>query len=307
VFDLPDSAPDHVIFFGTPDVAVASLVGLVDGGLPVDLVVTGVDKRRGRGSATTPSPVKAAAVDRGIPVVHDLAEVLRVVGTLDGTVLGVVVAYGRLLPSELLEAMPLVNLHFSLLPRWRGAAPVERAILAGDAETGVCLMRVAAELDAGDVFGHTRVPIEDTDTTADLRNKLNHVGVPMLVDACRSGFGRGEAQSGEVSYARKITSEDLRLSWGSVQGVVRRVRVGGAFGFFDGQRLKVHECRIAADHVGPPEAATGEVVALREGVMVRCADGWVEVVSVQPEGRQRMSAGAWWNGLRSSTSVRCFS
>jgi methionyl-tRNA formyltransferase len=128
------------------------------------MVVTGVDKRRSRGMALTPCPVKAAAHELGLVVTHDLDDVVARVRALTGTVLGVVVAYGRLLPPSILEVMPLVNLHFSLLPRWRGAAPVERAILEGDTETGVCLMRVRDELDAGEIYDCRRVSIGDDDT-----------------------------------------------------------------------------------------------------------------------------------------------
>lgn len=301
--DMPASRPDHIVFFGTPDVAVASLRGLHAAGLPVDLVVTGVDKRRSRGNTTSPSPVKVVAGELGIPVVHDLTEMLDIVGSFAGTVLGVVVAYGRLLPGEVLHTMPLVNLHFSLLPRWRGAAPVERAILAGDAETGVCLMRVRHELDAGEVFARQIVPIGESDTLDDLRVALNRVGVDMLVAACRDGFGVGVPQAGEPTYARKITSDDLRLRWDSVDGVMRRVRVGGAFGILAGQRVKVHECRMVPADAGCSDGVSGSVTSRRGVVTVRCNDGEVELVSVQPEGRARMAAGDWWNGMRSTESV----
>ncbi len=302
--DMPASRPDHIVFFGTPDVAVASLRGLCEAGLPVELVVTGVDKRRSRGTATSPSPVKVAAGEIGIPVVHDLAEMLSVVASLEGTVLGVVVAYGRLLPANVLDALPLVNLHFSLLPRWRGAAPVERAILAGDSETGACLMRVRPELDSGEVFAKQSVPIGGTDTLEDLRGALNHAGVALLVAACRDGFGIGTPQVGEATYAHKITTDDLRLTWESVDGVVRRVRVGGAFGVVAGQRVKVHECRIPPADTVLPDVGNGSVWSRQGAVGVRCGDGGVELITVQPEGRARMAATAWWNGLHASTSVQ---
>ena len=178
---------DRVIFFGTPAVAVPSLVGLSEAGIAVDLVVTGEDKRRARGNALSPSPVKVAALERGIEVAHDLESAIAHAQASSESVLGVVVAYGRILPQSLLAVMPLVNLHFSLLPRWRGAAPVERALLAGDVETGVCLMRVRAELDAGEVFDCRRLVIADDDTADSLRASLNRVGVPMLVGAIRGG------------------------------------------------------------------------------------------------------------------------
>jgi methionyl-tRNA formyltransferase len=304
VVDPPRDRPDHIVFFGTPEVAVPALRGLCEAGLSVDLVVTGVDKRRSRGTKETPSPVKAAAEDLGIRVVHDLDEVLTHVGTRSGSFLGVVVAYGRLLPPPILDALPLVNLHFSLLPRWRGAAPVERAILSGDTETGVCLMRVRHELDAGEVYASRRLPIREDDTAQDLRSSLNRIGVPMLVEACLTGFGPPTPQAGIPSYARKITPDDLRLLWGDALTVSRQIRVGGAFGFVDGQRLKVHECGVGMSGLGDAGRQRGEAFTVDGRVFVCCGDDVVELLVVQPEGRSRVTAASWWNGLRGVRSVR---
>jgi len=302
--DPPMSRPDRVIFFGTPNVAVPSLIGLHEAGVAVDLVVTGVDKRRSRGSALSPSPVKHAAQDFGLEVVHDLDEVAAHVRSTADSVVGVVVAYGRILPMSLLELIPMVNLHFSLLPRWRGAAPVERALLSGDHETGVCLMRVREELDAGEVFDCRRLRIAEQDTVDTLRERLNQVGVPMLVGACRDGFGEPHPQNGEPTYARKMTSDDLRVRWESSLTVSRQVRVGGAHAMWDAKRIKIHECRIASDVVMPPGAQQGEAFAGGGNVYVACGDGVVELQTVQPEGRARMSAASWWNGIHTNASVQ---
>jgi methionyl-tRNA formyltransferase len=284
-------------------VAVASLYGLHEAGVAIDLVVTGVDKRRSRGMALTPCPVKVAAQDLGLTVTHDLDDVVACVEALPGTVLGVVVAYGRILPPSILEVMPLVNLHFSLLPRWRGAAPVERAILEGDSETGVCLMQVRGELDAGEVYDCQRVLIGDDDTLEDVREALNRAGVNMLVDRCLQGFGVPTPQVGQPSYAKKITSEDVRLEWDTSERVSRQVRVGGAFGSINGQRLKVHECRRANLEPDSARRQRGETFAVANRVYVKCTDGAVELVEVQPEGRSRMPARSWWNGLRGADSI----
>ena len=146
---LPEAGATSVIFFGTPEVAVRHLESLVSFGCNVVLVVTRPDVRRGRGSEESPSPVKIAAQKLGIEVTHSLDDVLSV-ARLDVKTIGVVVAYGEVLPSAVLEKVPMINVHFSLLPRWRGAAPVERAILAGDAKTGVCIMRVGERSHLGD-------------------------------------------------------------------------------------------------------------------------------------------------------------
>jgi len=157
----------RLAYLGTPAMAVPPLQALARAGHDVVLCVTRPDKRRGRGGQTTPSPVKEAAIGLGIPVSHDL-------GDLSGSAaeLAVVVAYGRIIPAALLDELPMVNLHFSLLPRWRGAAPVERAILAGDRETGVCLMKVEEGLDSGPVYAVRTVPVDDEVTLDELRTRL---------------------------------------------------------------------------------------------------------------------------------------
>lgn len=299
---LPSSRPDHVVFFGTPAVALDSLHGLVGAGLSVDLVVTGVDKRRSRGSGVSPSPVKSAAREHQIPVEHDLSAVLSRLGSFTGTTLGVVVAYGMILPPELLEVVPMVNLHFSLLPRWRGAAPVERAILSGDTETGVCLMRIREELDAGEIFDCERVPIGVDETLESLRSRLNAVGVPMLVRRCMEGFVAGSPQDGEVTYARKITPDDLRLTWESDELVHRQVRLGAAFGHVANKRVKVIACRRATGD--GTSRLRGDVWCVNSTVAVACDTGAIELLVVQPEGRPAMSALDWWNGIRTSRSLR---
>ena len=200
------SHPRRLVYLGTPEVAVPPLEALHRAGFDIALVVTRPDKRRGRGGALAPSPVKAAAEALGLPVSHDPADAATV-----GADLGVVVAYGRIIRTELLEVLPMVNLHFSLLPRWRGAAPVERAILAGDAETGVCLMVVAPELDTGDVYAVERVAIEPTDTLDGLRNRLVAIGTRLLVDGLTAGLEPPRPQEGEPVYADKIEPDEHRL------------------------------------------------------------------------------------------------
>ena len=149
--------------------AVPPLRALVDAGHDIALCVTRPDRRRGRGSAVTPSPVKAAALELGLPVSHSMEDVAEA-----GVELAVVVAYGRIIPASLLARVPMVNLHFSLLPRWRGAAPVERALLAGDEETGVCLMKLEEGLDTGPVYARLVVPIGDEVDLSTLRERTGH-------------------------------------------------------------------------------------------------------------------------------------
>nr|MCU0261798.1 methionyl-tRNA formyltransferase [Ilumatobacteraceae bacterium] len=182
----------RLVFLGTPEAATVPLRRLVDAGHEVALVVTRVDTRRGRGSGVSPSPVKATALELGLPVSHEVDDVLRT-----GAELGVVVAFGRIIKPHVLAGVPMVNLHFSLLPRWRGAAPVERAILAGDAETGVCLMDVEEGLDTGGVHACVATPIGDDETASELRARLVALGSELLVDRLAAGLGVASPQEGE--------------------------------------------------------------------------------------------------------------
>lgn len=257
-----------LVYLGTPEMAVPPLEALVAAGHHIALVVTGVDKRRGRGSSTSPSPVKAAAQRHGLTVSHDITDVVSV-----GAELGVVVAFGQIIKPPVLAELPMINLHFSLLPRWRGAAPVERAILAGDGTTGVGVMAVEEGLDTGGVYSEIEVPIGPTTTATELRFELVAVGSQLLVDTLAEGLGEPAEQTGTPTYASKINSDELRIDWAaSPQEIHRLIRVGGAWTTFRGERFKIH----AADLV----------------------DGALIPTVVQPAGKPRMDADAWRNGAR---------
>jgi methionyl-tRNA formyltransferase len=196
--------------------------------------------------------------------------------------LGVVVAFGRLIKPHVLEAVPMVNLHFSQLPRWRGAAPVERAILAGDDVTGVDLMAVEEGLDTGGTYRRSELPIGPDDSLADLRARLVAEGSRLLVEALREGIGPATPQVGEPTYADKLSAEDRHLDWSApAVDVHRRVRLGDAWTTHRGRRLKVWRTHV------PPRG---------DGPRVMAADGEVELVEVQPEGKGRMAATSWANG-----------
>ncbi|MET0903864.1 MAG: methionyl-tRNA formyltransferase [Acidimicrobiales bacterium] len=278
----PTGPVRRIAYLGTPDLAVGPLRALVDDGVDVALVVSQPDRRRGRGSGQVPSPVKAAAIELGLPVSDRVDDVLAA-----DVPLGVVVAFGRLIKPPVLEVVPMVNLHFSRLPRWRGAAPVERAILAGDERTGVDLMAVEEGLDTGGTYRRVELPIGRDDTLAELRSRLAEAGTRLLVDALRAGIGEPTPQVGEPTYAHKLTAEDRHLDWsGSAVDIHRRVRLGDAWTTHQGKRLKVWRTNV------PPSGA---------GPRVRAADGEVELVEVQPEGKGRMDATAWANGARFHT------
>jgi methionyl-tRNA formyltransferase len=260
--------PRRLVFLGTPAMAVPPLGALVAAGFDVALVVTRADKRRGRRAEPSPSPVKEAALELGLPVAHRVDDALAA-----GADLGVVVAYGALIKPHVLAELPMVNLHFSLLPRWRGAAPVERAILAGDDETGVCVMQLEEGLDTGPIYACERVPIGPTTTAAELRAALVEAGTTLLVDTLRRGLDAPTPQEGEPVYAAKVEPDDLRLDWSRpAEELARVVRVGGAWTTFRGRRLKILEAGVA--------------------------DGQLVPQVVQPEGKAPMTAAAWRNGAR---------
>lgn len=178
----------------------------------------------------------------------------------------------------------MVNLHFSLLPRWRGAAPVERAILAGDPVTGVDLMVVEEGLDTGGVYRRREVPIGHDDDLATLRGRLVEAGTALLVEALAEGLGAPAPQVGEPTYASKIDPSEREIDWSAPAAQVhRQVRVGGAWTSHGGRRLKVHRVHV------PPAG---------DGPQVPAGDGPVELVEVQPEGKPRVPAQAWANGAR---------
>lgn len=241
--------------------------------------------------------MKAAALAAGIPVATDAEAVLEA-----GVELGVVVAFGRIIPPRVLAAVPMVNLHFSLLPRWRGAAPVERAVLAGDATTGVCLMALEQGLDTGPVYGRLEVPIEDDETAQQLTNRLASAGSTLLVDALAAGLGTSVPQSGEATYAAKLTPEDRHLDWQApATQVSRLVRIGRAWTTFRGRRLLV---LAGAADVGGPNPAPGELADAQGRAVVGTGDGVYVLGRVQPEGKGPLTGGDWLRGARPAPGDR---
>lgn len=289
----PPARPQSLVYLGSPPFAVRPLTALVEAGHRIDLVVSQPDKRRGRGGALVPSPVKQAALDLGIPVSDRVADVVDTDADL-----GVVVAFGRIIRADVLAALPLVNLHYSLLPRWRGAAPVERAILAGDEVTGACIMQIAEALDAGVVYASEEVPIGVDDTAAELLDRLTEVGTTLLLDTIAAGTWDGVDQQGEVTYAAKIDPEERQIDWSlPAVDVHRWVRVGGAWTTAKGKRLKVHRTALV-DAAATVDEPSPRAPGLVSGELVATGDGWLRLVEVQPEGKPRVDAAAWANGAR---------
>jgi methionyl-tRNA formyltransferase len=296
----------RVLFYGTPAFAVPSLTALVGEGFDVTGVVTRPDRPAGRHRSTVvPSPVKAAAVAEDLPVLQPerpgdpafLAEVERLAPDI-----AVVVAYGHILPARLL-AVPSrgsVNVHASLLPRLRGAAPIERAILEGFTETGITIMQMDAGLDTGPILHQVRTPIAPDETGGELRERLAELGALALIEALtlldETGLAPRSQDDTAATYAPKLTRDEERIAWTQPPDAVsRRIRAfdpkPGAWTRCRGRDMKVFGAR-PGDGSGPP----GTVLAAGDALVVACDGGAVAVTEVQPEGRARMPVRAFVNG-----------
>jgi methionyl-tRNA formyltransferase len=254
----------------------------------VALVVTQPDKRRGRGGGLTPSPVKQAAVELDLRVTDRVDDVLELDPPAD---LGVVVAFGQVIRPHVLDRLSMVNLHFSRLPRWRGAAPVERAILAGDETTAVAVMAVDESLDTGAIYDEAEVDIGPDETADELRARLVELGTALLLGVLERGLAVKRVQGGESTYARKLDPSELELDWRRPATELHRaVRVGPAWTTWRGRRLKVLRAAVEPDGGLTPGRLDGTAVGTGDGTLV--------LVEVQPEGRSRLPADAWVRGAR---------
>ncbi len=296
------------IFFGSPQFAVPTLEALHDVA-EIALVVTQPDRPAGRGLRTRPPAVKQRARELGLPIqqprkvrTREFAESLR---ALEADV-GVVIAYGRILPPAVLEAprRGCVNLHASLLPAWRGAAPVVWSIVAGDRETGVSFMQMDEGMDTGPVLSMDRVPVESDETAGELAVRLSMLSAEMLSRDLES-FVEGRLDAVDQDHERAtmapiLTKEHGRIDWGrSAEEVHNHIRGmtpwPGAFTYFGGQRVKALRASVASFEPSPRPA--GEVLALPgEGLVVACGSGAIALLELQREGRKRVQAAAFCAG-----------
>ncbi|MBN9607590.1 MAG: methionyl-tRNA formyltransferase [Actinomycetales bacterium] len=294
----------RLIFAGSPAAAVPSLRRLLDSPHEVVAVVTREDAPQGRKRVLTPTPVAELAESAGVPVIraNRLEPVTEQLLALEAD-LGVVVAYGGLIREPLLSGPRLgwINLHFSLLPRWRGAAPVQRALIAGDTETGTAVFRLVEELDAGPVFDLERHAIGRVATAGRLLDELAESGAGQLarvVDELAAGTATAREQVGEVTLAPKLTLADGRLDLGrpaaEVDARLRGVTPEpGAWVELDGERFKIREARLAHD---APPLDPGRLAERGGAVQVGTGDMPLELLVVQPAGRTAMPAPDWWRG-----------
>lgn len=292
----------RIVFMGTPDFSVPVLEALVAAGHEIACVYTQPPRPAGRGQAERPSPVHARAAAMRVPVRHPKSlrspEAQADFAALDADV-AVVVAYGLILPLAVLDAprRGCLNIHASLLPRWRGAAPIQRAIMAGDAETGVCIMQMDAGLDTGPVLLRHAIPIGAEETAGELHDRLSRLGAEAITEAlARLDTLTAEAQPEDgVTYAQKIDKAEARLDWtGAASHIDRQIRglspFPGAWTMIGGKRVKILRSRVVQGSGKP-----GEVLS---GLTVACGTGAVEVTELQPEGKPRMAAEAFLRGAR---------
>src|SRR6187397_2922297 len=290
-----------VVFFGTPQFAVPTLRRLLDSTHSVAGVITQPDRPRGRGQKITHAPVKALALERGIPVYQperlqppEVADTLRA-WRAD---LGVVAAYGRIIPEHLLTIprFGMINVHASLLPKYRGAAPVHRAVINGDSQTGVTIMRVVKELDAGGMFAKVTRPIGPDETSDVVEAALADMGADLLlsvVEQLASGNAREEPQDDtQATHAARLTKEEGLIDWTqSAPRIHNRVRGlypwPHAYTFFNGTRLIVLRSAVATGSAGASATNPGTILrATSEAVHVATGDGELAILEVQPEGRR---------------------
>lgn len=280
------------------------LRGLVEGGIGVPVVVTQPDRPAGRRRHPTPPPIVPVAAELGIPLLQPerVADALPALRAATPAV-GVVCAYGQLLPAEILDLCLWLNLHPSLLPRWRGAAPIERALMAGDGRGGVTVMQTVAALDAGPLAACAEFPIGDDDDAGTLAERALERGIPLLIEAVRAGHANRlavepQAQDG-ITYAAKITRADRLLdpaamSADEARNHVRALRPDyGALLALDGQPVTVWRAEIATTDV-----ASGDVVVADAALTVGFAGGAIEIREIQSPGRRPLPVADWLRGLR---------
>ena len=297
-----------VIFAGTPDFAAAALKAIAAAGFEIPLVLTQPDRPKGRGMQLAPSPVKQAALELGLRVaqpekLRNNAEALQMLEEVEADVM-VVAAYGLILPQDVLDTPKrgCLNIHASLLPRWRGAAPIQRAIEAGDAETGVCIMQMDIGLDTGGVVSEHRYAIQPTDTANEVHDALMKIGAEAIVADLQQLKAEGRLKSVKqpeegVTYAQKLSKEEARIDWNESAAVIeRKIRafnpVPAAWVEYQGKPMKIWRAEVVAQ-----QGKAGEVLSCSaDGLIVACGENALKITELQPSGSKRMDIAAFAAG-----------
>lgn len=295
----------NIVFMGTPAFAVPSLEMLLSEGYRVVAVVTQPDRPQGRKKVLTPTPVKEAALRHGIPVLQPQRlrspEAVAELAKYEPDMI-ITAAYGQILPKSVLDMPRLgcLNVHGSLLPAYRGGAPIQRCIINGEKVTGITLMYMAEGLDTGDMIAKLEVAIAEEDTAGSLFEKLSVAGAELLKQQLpRLTQGKVEAEpqnEAEATYAPNLTREDERIDWSrSSRDIYNQIRglvpFSGGFTLWNGEVFKVWATAKPEGAAGPADAAPGTVLELTEqGVVVKTGDGTIKLLTVQPSGKKAMTA-----------------
>jgi methionyl-tRNA formyltransferase len=295
-----------IIFLGSADFSVPTLAKLIEAGHEIACIYSQPPRRSGRGKKVNLTPVHEMALKFGIPVRTPENFNLEIDKSLFFDInadLAVVVAYGLILPSEIIEAPKngSLNIHASILPKWRGAAPIHRSIMSGDSETGVCIMKMDAGLDTGPVVSTEIMPIESNDTTSSLSNRLADLGANLLIESIRR-LDRlvPEPQStAEISYAKKIDKKEAKIDWSLYfQKIELQIRglsqFPGAWAYYNGERIKFLNVRTNSS-TGNDKVAPGTVIG--KPLIIACNGGVLEIVSLQRPGKSVQTAEDFLRGF----------
>ncbi|MBQ2888694.1 MAG: methionyl-tRNA formyltransferase [Firmicutes bacterium] len=306
-----------IVYLGSPDFAVKPLLALLDAGYNVPLVITQPDRPKGRKRQLTPTAVKQVAEEKGIKVLAtpnaNKPEIIEEIKAVQPDLL-VVAAFGQLMGEELVHTAPMgaINIHGSILPKYRGASPIQQAIIDGETETGITIMYIAPRLDAGDMLAKATCEIKPQDNTGTLRERLSEIGSNLLlktITRMRAGDIIPEVQDeAAATYAGKITIATEQIDWqkpaAELHNLVRGLTPDtSAYTCYvepakdEQQRLKIWQTEVADTEAG--NAAPGEVIkADSNSLMVATGQGVLKLITVQPAGKNQMNAAAWWRGRR---------
>lgn len=297
----------RIIFMGTPEFAAPAIDSLIDAGHEIAAVFSQPDKPKGRGYTLTPPPVKVKAMEHSIPVYQPTSmkdgEALKIFREIQPDV-GVVIAYGKILPKDILDAPKFgcINVHASLLPKYRGAAPIQWSVIDGQPKTGVTTMQMDVGLDTGDMLMKCETEIAPDETAGELHDRLSVMGAALIVktlDALAKGELQPQKQDDSLScYAKMLTKELCAVDWSrSAQDIHNQIRGLSpwpvATAVLEGKKLKIH--RSAISPVEAPEARCGEIISL-EPLTVQCGSGAIQLLEIQAEGKKRMNSGDYLRG-----------
>lgn len=304
-----------IIFFGTPEFAVPSLKALLSKGEKILLVVTQSDKPKGRGKTVQPSEIKKIALQYGLPISQpekikneNFIKKLKLLNPE----FGIVVAYGKILPKEILETPKYgcINLHASLLPKYRGAAPIQWALIKGEKITGVTTMIIDEGLDTGPILLQKEVPISDEDNAESLSKKLSVIGAELLIetiDKMRKGIIIPKPQTGEISYAPQLKKEDGKINWNdSARKIFNLIRGTYpwpcAYSFLKNERVKIIKTEVLEGN-----ASAGLIVKAKNELIVGTGNGLLRILLIQPEGKKIMTAKEFISGRKINENMDSFS